>query len=140
MLRGGQAWPCGSHCTRQEALVEEDGRATHGNGTYNHCTPPSTTAVPISTHSPRGMRGIRRKIALNHSEPVPSASYSLRACCYYGAILWQHIFIHSSVRLALLGSRHGFAHEDGSAPGHMPHRHPRTDQFYLMVAHPYWRV
>lgn len=140
MLGGGQAWRCGSHCTRQEALSEEDGRATHGNGTYNHCTPPSTAAAPISTCPPRGMRGIRRKIALNHSEPVPSADYSLRACCHHGAIPRQHVPIHSSVRLALLGSGCRFAHDGGSAPGHRPHRHPRTDRFYPTVAHPYQRV
>lgn len=84
----------------------------------------------------QGMRGIRRKIALNHSRPVPSAGPSLQARCHHGAILWQHIPVHSSVRLALLGS----AHDGGAAPGHGPHQHPRTNQSYPAVAHPYWHV
>jgi len=86
------------------------------------------------------MRGIREKIALNHSEPVPSADYSLRACCHHGAIPQWHVPVRSSVRLALLGSAHGFTHNGGSVPGHGPHQHPRNNQFHPTVAHPYQHV
>jgi len=53
MVGGDQAWWCGSHRTGQEAFAEESGMATHGNGTYNRCTPPSAAATSISTRPPR---------------------------------------------------------------------------------------
>lgn len=77
---------------------------------------------------------MRRNIALNHSEPVPSTSDTLQTSCHHGAIPRRHVPIHSSVRLALLGSGLGFAQDSRSALGHGSHQYARTNQFYSTVS------